>query len=188
MRFPVFFEPDIDIDSFKDLLIQKGYAKRIVYYTNGEIETIPWRIYRLDLDSDLLGNIYTYHKFRNWKSKGIEKVVIRCEQSQEIKSNQELSDKDLKDIIRFSVKLKTLAKEKNQTLLTALIKCLYWYSKSKETNEKNNIKQRSKMEKNVPSYPSNYSYYPDAFCKKDEFDGEIESIINRIKKTIDEDR
>ena len=58
MSLPVFFEPNIDLDSFKSLLIENGYAERIVYYENGETETIPWTINRLDPTSNLLANIY----------------------------------------------------------------------------------------------------------------------------------
>ena len=102
-------------------------------------------------------------------------------------NNHEFSDEELKEIVWFSIRLKTLAKVNNQKLQTAFAKCLCWYFNYSKDNEKNNTEQSSKIQKNVSSHASNYSFYPDAFCKKDEFDEETNSIINKIKKIVDED-
>ena len=141
MSLPVFFEPNIDLDSFKSLLIENGYAERIVYYENGETETIPWTINRLDPTSNLLANIYSYHRFRNWESKGIEKVIIKTAphsyKNNKIdveQSNKEpnLTDNDLEYLIRFAVKLKILSSRNSDNFSNALTKCLSWYSKPKK--------------------------------------------------------
>lgn len=156
MSLPVYFEPDIDLYSFKNLLIENGYAERIVYYENGEIETIPWTINRLDPASNLLANIYSYHRFRNWELKGIEKVIIRTEPHvyktkktdvEQTKEEPDLTDKDLESLMVFAVKLKTLSNRNCDNFSNALDKCLSLYPKPKKNANDYHAKALRKIKK-----------------------------------------
>ena len=141
MSFSIFYEPNLPEYEFKDLLIRTGFATRVVYYINGKVREIPWKIGRLDRNSNLIANIRSYHEFRGPDARSIEKIIIRAEMTQNHLENNTLkkeistlNDHELNTLLYFGIEIKQYSESVGETFESELQKCKKIYLKMHQNN------------------------------------------------------
>lgn len=65
-----------DINEFKRRLLESGEAQRTWCYVGGTEETETWDASKMNENSNILSNIRTNNKYRDWRNRGIVRVRI----------------------------------------------------------------------------------------------------------------